>query len=69
MQKLDRSLHLTRRTFLKAQDCNVADFAILCEAETDPADYPLADRVEKGVLVYDCPSLLPRLSDPLSPIP
>ena len=31
---------------------------------TDRADYPLAARVEKGVLVYDCPALLPRLADP-----
>jgi ectoine hydroxylase-related dioxygenase (phytanoyl-CoA dioxygenase family) len=64
MQKLDRSLHLTRRTFLTAQDCSVADLAALCEAATDPADYPLAARVEKGVLIYDCPSLVPRIEDP-----
>jgi ectoine hydroxylase-related dioxygenase (phytanoyl-CoA dioxygenase family) len=64
MQKLDRSLHLTRRTFLRSQDCDVADLATLCEATTDPADYPLAARVEKGVLIYDCPALLPSFSDP-----
>jgi ectoine hydroxylase-related dioxygenase (phytanoyl-CoA dioxygenase family) len=64
MQKLDRSLHLTRRTFLRAEECDVADLAALCKAATDPADYPHAARVEKGVLVYDCPTLLPRLSDP-----
>jgi ectoine hydroxylase-related dioxygenase (phytanoyl-CoA dioxygenase family) len=64
MQKLDRSLHLTRRTYLRAEDCDLADLATLCEASTDPADYPLAAQVEKGVLIYDCPALLPRLSDP-----
>lgn len=64
MQKRDRSLHLTRRTFLRAEDCDLSDLATLCEAATDPADYPLAARIEKGVLVYDCPALLPRLSDP-----
>jgi ectoine hydroxylase-related dioxygenase (phytanoyl-CoA dioxygenase family) len=64
MQKRDRSLHLRRRTYLRAEDCDVADLATLCEAATDPADYPLADRTEKGVLIYDCPALLPRLSDP-----
>lgn len=64
MQKLDRSLHLTRRTFLRAEDCDVADLATLCQAPTDPADYPLAAKVEKGVLIYDCPALSPRLSDP-----
>ena len=63
MQKLDRSLHLTRRTFLRAEDCDVADLATLCEALTKPADYPLAAKVEKGVLIYDCPALFPRLYD------
>ena len=64
MQNLDRSRHLTRRTFLRAEDCDVADLATLCETATDPADYAHAARVEKGVLIYDCPALLARLSDP-----
>ena len=64
MQKIDRSLHLRRRTFLRAEDCDVADLATLCDVATDPSDYPLAARVDKGVLIYDCPSLLPRLDDP-----
>jgi ectoine hydroxylase-related dioxygenase (phytanoyl-CoA dioxygenase family) len=64
MQKRDRSLHLRARTYLRAEDCDVADLATLCEAATDPADYPLAATVAKGVLIYDCPALLPRLSDP-----
>ena len=64
MQKIDRSFNLLNRTFLKAQDCNLADLAALCEQPTDSADYPHAGRVEKGVLIYDCPALLPQLSDP-----
>jgi ectoine hydroxylase-related dioxygenase (phytanoyl-CoA dioxygenase family) len=64
MQKIDRSLNLLRRTYLKAEDCDLADLAALCSQPTDPADYPHAARVEKGVLVYDCPVLLPRLTDP-----
>jgi len=64
MQKLDRSLHLRARTYLRAEDCNVADLATLCGAQTDPADYPLAAHIEKGVLIYDCPALLSRLTDP-----
>lgn len=64
MQKLDRSLHLTRKTFFRAEDCELSDLAALCQAPTDPADYPLAARVEKRVLVYDCPALLPCLTDP-----
>ena len=64
MQHRDRSLHLSRRTYLRAEDCDVADLATFCEAATDPADYPLAATVAKGVLIYDCPTLLPRLNDP-----
>lgn len=51
--------------FLSAKDCNLADLATLCATPTDPAEYPLAARVEKGVLVYHCPALLPRLTDPV----
>jgi ectoine hydroxylase-related dioxygenase (phytanoyl-CoA dioxygenase family) len=64
MQKIDRSIHLRSRTFLKAEGCDVADLAALCAAPTDPADYPLAADLAKGVLIYDCPTLLPRLGDP-----
>jgi ectoine hydroxylase-related dioxygenase (phytanoyl-CoA dioxygenase family) len=64
MQQRDRSLHLLRRGFLRSEDCDLADLAALCERATDPADWPLAARVEKGVLIYDCPALLPRLADP-----
>jgi ectoine hydroxylase-related dioxygenase (phytanoyl-CoA dioxygenase family) len=64
MQKRDRSLHLTRRTYLRAEDCDVADLAALCEAPTDRAEYPLAADLVKGVLLYDCPALSPRLSEP-----
>jgi ectoine hydroxylase-related dioxygenase (phytanoyl-CoA dioxygenase family) len=64
MQKIDRSLHLRASTFLRVQDCDLADFAALCEAPTSRADYPLAADLAKGVLIYDCPALAPRLSDP-----
>jgi ectoine hydroxylase-related dioxygenase (phytanoyl-CoA dioxygenase family) len=64
MQKRDRSMHLTQQTFLRAEDCELADLAALCTTVTDPVDYPLAARVEKGVLIYDCPTLAPRLSVP-----
>jgi ectoine hydroxylase-related dioxygenase (phytanoyl-CoA dioxygenase family) len=64
MQKPDRSLHLLRRSYLRAEDCDLADLAALCAATTEPVDYPLAARVEKGVLIYDCPPLLSRLDDP-----
>lgn len=64
MQKIDRSLQLRNRTFLRAEDCDLADFATLCEAPTSRDDYPLAADMAKGVLIYDCPALAPRLSDP-----
>jgi ectoine hydroxylase-related dioxygenase (phytanoyl-CoA dioxygenase family) len=60
----DRSFRLTRKTFLRAEDCDLSDLATLCEAATDFADYPHAARLEKGVLIYDCPALLPRLQEP-----
>jgi ectoine hydroxylase-related dioxygenase (phytanoyl-CoA dioxygenase family) len=64
MQQHDRSLHLVRQSFLRAEDCDLADLAALCAQPTSPADYPLAARTEKGVLIYDCAALLPRLGDP-----
>jgi ectoine hydroxylase-related dioxygenase (phytanoyl-CoA dioxygenase family) len=64
MPKIDRSLQLRASTFLKAEDCDVADLAALCSVPTDRADYPLAADLAKGVLIYDCPSLLPRLANP-----
>ncbi|CAN1560927.1 COG5285 Protein involved in biosynthesis of mitomycin antibiotics/polyketide fumonisin [Paracoccaceae bacterium] len=64
MQKIDRSLHLRSRTFLRADNCDVADLAAICEVATDVTDYPLAATAEKGVLIYGCPTLAPRLSDP-----
>jgi len=63
MQQLDRALHRTRRTHLRAEDCDLSELQALCQQPTDPADWPLADRVEKGVLIYDCPALLPALDD------
>lgn len=54
----------TDRAYLQAEDCDVADLAALCAQETQAADYPLAAEVAKGVLLYDCPALAPRLPDP-----
>lgn len=64
MQKIDRDGTLTRRTFPQVEECLLSDLAAGCETLTDPADYPLAARVEKGVLIYDCRLLAPRLADP-----
>lgn len=59
----DRSQSLTSRTFLRARDCNLADLAAVCQVQTDPAHYPLAAKIAKNVPIYDCPALLPQLSD------
>lgn len=40
-------------TWLRAQDCRLDDFRALVSRNTDPADYPHADSVERNVLLYD----------------
>lgn len=42
----------TRQVFLSQDDCRLEDFTALLEAGTDLADYPYADAVNKGVLIY-----------------
>jgi ectoine hydroxylase-related dioxygenase (phytanoyl-CoA dioxygenase family) len=46
------------RGWYTPDDCSLADFRSVVESETDLADYPHADAVEQGVLVYG-----PRLAD------
>jgi ectoine hydroxylase-related dioxygenase (phytanoyl-CoA dioxygenase family) len=38
--------------WLRPEDCRLDDFREVVEQTTDPADYPYADSVEQGVLVY-----------------
>ncbi|WP_135450843.1 phytanoyl-CoA dioxygenase family protein [Tabrizicola caldifontis] len=64
MQVTDRARLLERKVYFRAEDCDVADLAALCAVGTDKADWPLAAAVEKDVLIYDCPALLPRIVDP-----
>lgn len=54
----------TARVYLKAEDCRVEDLATLCSQKVSLADYPFAADVQKNVLIYDCPSLLPALDSP-----
>ena len=42
---------------MRAEDCRVEDLAAVVAEETALADYPLADRVESNVLVYDAAGL------------
>ncbi|MCF3134576.1 phytanoyl-CoA dioxygenase family protein [Streptomyces olivochromogenes] len=41
------------RAWLSEQDCDLDTFRALVERTTDPADYPYATGVQRGVLVYD----------------
>lgn len=50
--------------YFRTEDCDLAAFASLCEVPTCRADYPLAADLAKGVLIYDCVDLAPRLSGP-----
>jgi ectoine hydroxylase-related dioxygenase (phytanoyl-CoA dioxygenase family) len=54
----------TARVYLKAEDCKLEDLATLCSQTVSLADYPFAADVQKNVLIYDCPTLLPALADP-----
>lgn len=54
------SLHPPHR--LSRQDCHLADLVEILGTRTDPADVPLASRVEQGVPVYDAAGI-PAVSD------
>ncbi len=49
---------------LREADCDVDDFAAVVQQTTDVADYPHADHVEQGVLVYDSAVLRAAASTP-----
>lgn len=49
---------------LRQSDCDVDDFAAVVQQTTDLADYPHADHVEQGVLVYDSAALRSATSTP-----
>ena len=51
------------RARFTAADCRVEDLAALVETSTDAAAYPHADRVDRGVLVYDSSRLRPLVAD------
>lgn len=54
----------TSRVYLKAEDCRLEDLATLCSQTVSLSDYPFAADVQKNILIYDCPTLLPALSNP-----
>lgn len=53
----------TARLYRRAEDVDVAELALLCDRQTDFADWPHAAGTQKGVLIYDCAALRPALAD------
>jgi ectoine hydroxylase-related dioxygenase (phytanoyl-CoA dioxygenase family) len=49
--------------FLRAEDCHLDDLLAILDAGTDLADYPHADSVAQGVLVYDAGALRDAMID------
>ncbi|MCQ4146481.1 phytanoyl-CoA dioxygenase family protein [Rhodococcus qingshengii] len=49
---------------LHRKDCNIDDFAALVAHDTDLADYPYADSVADGVLLYHSEALVEQSSNP-----
>ncbi|MFH9978908.1 phytanoyl-CoA dioxygenase family protein [Streptomyces sp. NPDC017179] len=47
------SVSVHRRAWLSEQDCDLGSFRALVERATDPAGYPHASAVDRGVLLYD----------------
>ncbi len=50
--------------YLAEDDCRLADFIDVVGKKTDLADYPHADAVERGVLVYDSARLRKEIAGP-----
>jgi ectoine hydroxylase-related dioxygenase (phytanoyl-CoA dioxygenase family) len=50
--------------YLAEDDCRLADFIDVVGEKTDLADYPHADAVERGVLVYDSARLRKEIARP-----
>ena len=44
-------------------DCRVEDFAAIVEQPVDLDDFPLADRIDQGVVVYESNSLRSRIGE------
>lgn len=48
------------RVWLREDHCRLEEFRAIVEQPTDPRDYPYADMVSQGILVYDCAALRRR---------
>jgi ectoine hydroxylase-related dioxygenase (phytanoyl-CoA dioxygenase family) len=63
MLKDDKAQSRVMRTYRQAAECDLAGLAALTGRQTVLADYPLAARVEKNVLIYDCTAPALRLEN------
>jgi len=50
---------------MRATECRLDEFRALVEVPTDPVDYPLADRIDAGVVVYSAADLAERMASGL----
>ena len=60
---LSKSGNTSTPAYYSLGDCRVADFATIVEQPVDLGDFPLADRIDQGVVVYDSRSLRSRISE------
>ena len=60
---MSRSGKTSSPAYYSLGDCRVEDFAAVVEKPVDLDDYPLADRIDQGVVVYDSKSLRSRISE------
>ena len=60
---LSKSGNTSSPAYYSLGDCRVADFATIVEQPVDLGDFPLADRIDQGVVVYDSRSLRSRISE------
>ena len=63
MTTLSKSGNTSSPAYYSLGDCRVADFATIVEQPVDLGDFPLADRIDQGVVVYDSRSLRSRISE------
>ena len=60
---LSKSGNTSSPAYYSLGDCRVEDFAAIVEQPVDLSDFPLADRIDQGVVVYDSKSLRSRISE------
>ena len=52
------------KVWLTKDQCDIEDFAALVSRTTEPADYPLASKIEKNIPIYDGDTVRKAAADP-----